>query len=182
MTRPEPLPPPNADLPRALVGIWNLVSREDYDRGGRRLIDPFLGPDPLGIVSFAPRHFAAQFMNRRRNAEAQPGAPEAATGRPAPSAEGAAAPARGAAPPAAPAAANNSSAVNGYDAYFGTYTVDAARGTIATRLEGALAAQNVGQVFTRDVRVVGDRLLIRLATNAADGTPITRTLTFERVG
>ncbi len=162
MTHPEPLPPPAADLPRALVGVWNLVSREDYDRGGRRLIDPFLGPDPLGMVSFAPRNFAAQFMNRRRSVAPEPGAPAGA--------------------PAAPAAANNSSAVNGYDAYFGTYTVDAAHGTIATRLEAALAARNVGQVFTRDVRVVGDRLLIRLGTNAADGTPITRTLTFERVG
>ncbi len=168
MTHPEPLPPPAADLPRAIQGVWNLVSREDYDRGGRRLIDPFLGPDPLGIVTFAPRQFAAQFMNRRRNLAQEPGAPSPAAAAPAAA--------------IAPAAANNSSAVNGYDAYFGTYTVDVARGTIDTRLEGALAAQNVGQVFTRDVRVVGDRLLIRLGTSAADGTPITRTLTFERVG
>jgi hypothetical protein len=29
--------------------------------------------------------------------------------------------------------------------------------------------------------VVDDRLIIRLTTNAADGTPITRTLTFERL-
>ena len=154
--QPEPLPPPTADLPGAMLGVWRLVSREDYDREGRRLIDPFLGPDPLGILSFAPKHFAAQFMNRRRSVGVGAGS--------------------------APSDANNSSAVNGYDAYFGTYTVDAARGSIATRLEGALAPQNVGQEFTRDIRVAGDRLWIRLGTNAADGTPITRTLTFERAG
>jgi hypothetical protein len=49
-------------------------------------------------------------------------------------------------------------------------------------LDAALAPGNIGMKLTRDVRVAADRLWIRLATNAADGTPITRTLTFERSG
>lgn len=156
---PEPLPPPGADLGRAIIGTWSLLTREDYDREGRRRIDPILGADPLGMTSFAPGHFAAQFMNRRRAASPAP------VTSPAPS-----------------AGTNNSRAVDGYDAYFGTYTVDAAAGTITVTLEGSVAPANVGLTLTRDVRVIGDRLLIRLATTAVDGTPITRTLTFERLG
>ena len=79
------------------------------------------------------------------------------------------------------AAANNTGAVDGYDAYFGTYDLDAARGTVVVTLEAALTPANIGKTFMREVRVVGDRLIIRLNTNAADGTPITRTLTFERL-
>src|SRR5262249_21620676 len=82
----------------ALLGYWRLVSREDYDADGRRMIDPILGADPLGVLSFAPGHFAAQFSRRNRS----DAAPVAATA----------------------AAANNSVAMNGYDAYFGRYTLD----------------------------------------------------------
>ena len=78
-------------------------------------------------------------------------------------------------------AANNTGAVGGYDAYFGTYDLDPARGTVAVTLEAALTPANIGKTFMREVRVVDDRLIIRLTTNAADGTPITRTLTFERL-
>lgn len=162
--KPEALAPPGADLERAILGTWRLLSREDYDREGRKLIDPFLGPDPLGIVGFGEGHFAAQFMNRRRGLGPASGSPAIPPGgsSPAPS-------------------ANNSSAVDGYDAYFGTYTLDAAAGTITVTLEACVAPANVGMRFTRDVRVNGDRLVIRLATTAADGTPITRTLTFQRL-
>ncbi|HEX7078645.1 MAG TPA: lipocalin-like domain-containing protein [Candidatus Eisenbacteria bacterium] len=163
--KPEPLPPPAPDLAKSLLGIWRLVSREDYAADGRRLIDPALGADPLGIVSFAPSYFAAQFMNRNRSAPSAGGAIGGAADRSA----------------SAAAAANNSSAIDGYDAYFGSYTCDAEAGRIATRLEGGISRANIGSVFTRDIRVIGDRLLIRLATNAADGTPVTRTLTFERL-
>ena len=106
-------------------------------------------------MSFARSRFAAQFMNRRRSPAGEPAIASPGT--------------------------NNTSAVNGYDAYFGTYRADAAAGTINVRLEGALSPENVGLEATREVRVVGDRLLIRLATTAADGTPITRTLAFERL-
>lgn len=145
----------------AILGIWRLTSREDYDAGGSRLIDPFLGAEPLGIVCFAPKQFAAQFMNRSRGLDSWTGAP------------GLVAPAAG---------ANNTGAVDGYDAYFGTYDLDAAAGTIQVSLDGALSRGNIGMRATRDVRVAGDRLWIRLATSAADGTPVTRTLTFERSG
>jgi hypothetical protein len=38
----------------------------------------------------------------------------------------------------APGQANNSGAVNGYDAYFGSYELDPVLGTVAVRLEAGL--------------------------------------------
>jgi hypothetical protein len=82
---------------------------------------------------------------------------------------------------AAGAAPNNSRAMGGYDAYFGSYTVDDARGTVTQRLQAALAAENVGQVLTREMTVAGDELTIRVDTADAAGEPVVRTLRFRRV-
>ena len=161
--QPDPLPPPTADLADAVVGLWRLVSREDYDRSGRRLIDPVLGADPLGILAFSATRFAAQFTQRDRTASASA---DAAT------------PASSAGP--AVRGANNSAASDGYDAYFGSWTVDARAGLATVHLEGSIVPANVGLALTRELRVAGDRLYIRLDTNTPDGVPITRTLVFER--
>ncbi len=79
-------------------------------------------------------------------------------------------------------AKNNTAAVNGYDAYFGTYSVDEVAGTLATHVEGSISPVNIGKTYVRDVRVVGNELLIQLETAAVDGTAITRTNTFFRIG
>lgn len=138
-----------------MLGIWRLKSRIDVDASGQRRIDPVMGADPLGMLCFSSGHFSAQFMRRDRAATA-PSAPTAA-------------------------GVNNSSAVNGYDAYFGTYTVDEAAGTITTVLEGAMAPANIGATFVRHVRVDGNQLTVSLPTTAPDGTPLTRTLKFTRL-
>lgn len=158
--KPDPLPELRDDLAAALLGAWRLTSREDYDSDGRRRIDPYLGADPLGLLFFSPTHFAAQFMKRDRDTEPAPGTPGGA---------------------ASVAGANNTNAANGYDAYFGTYRVDAMSGRVVVRLDAALTQANVGQEFTREIRVEGNRLFIRLGTSAPDGTPITRTLVFQRI-
>jgi hypothetical protein len=80
----------------------------------------------------------------------------------------------------APPGSNNSMAVGGYDAYFGTYAVDEAAGSVTQRVVGALSPGDVGKVVTREVRIEGDRLTIELATSGADGEPLTRTLTWVR--
>ncbi len=72
--------------------------------------------------------------------------------------------------------------MGGYDAYFGLYTVDDERGTVTQRLLGALSPENVGSVLTRAMEVSGDTLVIRLQTTVGDGTEVTRTLTWRRVG
>jgi hypothetical protein len=149
-------PPLTANLAAAILGIWKLKSREDVDDTGQIRIDPFLGRDPLGILCFGPSHFAAQFMKRDRSDEESV--------------------------PQRVQAKNNAAAVNGYDAYFGTYTVDEAAGTLATHLQGSISPVNIGKTYVREVRVAGTKLLIRLKTTAVDGIAITRTNTFSRIG
>jgi Lipocalin-like domain len=150
------LPPLTANLGSEILGIWMLKSREDVDADGQILTDPFLGRDPIGILCFGPGHFAAQFMKRDRSDEEDV--------------------------PQRVQAKNNTAAVNGYDAYFGTYSVDETAGNLATHLEGSISSVNIGKTYIRDVRVVNNELIVQLKTTSVDGVAITRTNTFSRVG
>ena len=142
-------------LSENLPGTWVLRSRIDVTKDGRRHPDPLLGEHPIALLVYDHTgHFAAQFMKRDRSAVAAPS--EAAT------------------------AMNNTQAQDGYDAYFGSYTVDDATGQVTQQLQGSLSRANVGMVLTRTMEVVGDELRIRLETTAVDGTPVVRTLTWER--
>lgn len=147
---------PGAPLSASLPGTWELLSRIDTTDTGERRLEPSLGDDPVALIIYdRAGHFAAQFMKRDRSAPAA----EAASGAP-----------------------NNSRAVGGYDAYFGTYTVDDTQGTVTQQLTGALSRENVGLVLTRSMLVEGDTLTIRLQTTSAQGEPVTRTLIWKRVG
>jgi len=150
------LPPPTANLSTAILGVWKLKSREDVDAMGEIHLDPFLGRDPLGVVCFAPKHFAAQFMKRDRSQQ------EVATQR--------------------EQTKNNTAGVNGYDAYFGAYSVDEIAGTLTTHIEGSISPKNIGSTYVRDARVVNNELIIQLQTTAVDGTAVARTNTFSRLG
>jgi hypothetical protein len=79
-------------------------------------------------------------------------------------------------------AKNNTVAVNGYDAYFGNYTIDESAGTLTTYLEGSISPANIGNIYTRNVRVVDNELIIQLPTTAVDGKAVMRTNTFSRIG
>jgi hypothetical protein len=150
------LPPPTPNLSAVILGIWQLKSREDVDDTGQIRIDPFLGQDPLGILCFGPSHFAAQFMKRDRSRQENVSQRVQAT--------------------------NNTAGVNGYDAYFGTYSVDGIAGTLTTHIEGSISPANIGSTYVRDVRVMNNELIVQLHTTAVDGTAITRTNTFFRIG
>jgi Lipocalin-like domain len=144
-------------LSKALIGSWELLSREDLTAAGERHIDPCLGADPFGLLFYDSKgHFGAQFMKRVRDSSAAETAQQAAP--------------------------NNSRAQGGYDAYFGTYAVDDAKGTVTQRLVGALSRENVGQVLTRTMTVVADELAIRVETASSSGIPVVRTLRWRRVG
>ena len=143
-------------LSATLPGTWQLLSRIDITAAGERRPEPSLGEDPVALLIYdRSGHFAAQFMRRDRSVDV----PDGPSG-----------------------ARNNSRAQGGYDAYFGTYTIDDESGAVTQRLTGALSRENVGLVLTRAMEVEGDTLVIKLDTNAADGTPVTRTLTWRRVG
>jgi hypothetical protein len=147
----------SAPLSKTLVGSWELLSREDMTAAGERRIDPALGADPIALLIYdGAGHFAAQFMKRDRSNAAESPRPAAA-------------------------GPNNSRTIGGYDAYFGSYSVNDADGTVTQVLLGALSPESVGMTLTRAMTVAGDELLIRLDT-AVDGSPVTRTLRWRRVG
>ncbi|HEX3061145.1 MAG TPA: lipocalin-like domain-containing protein [Usitatibacter sp.] len=143
-------------LSRTLPGTWRLLSRIDIAANGERRVDPSLGEDPVAILFYdRSGNFAAQFMKRDRSGNADAGAGPAK---------------------------NNSRAKDGYDAYFGSYTIDDAAGTVTQKLAGALSKENVGQVLTREMKVEGDQLTIELETTSSEGDPVRRTLRWARVG
>lgn len=142
-------------LATAMQGIWWLVSREDYTKDGQRRIDPVLGSDPIGILSYAKDRFSAQFMKRDRT--------------------------EGSGQPVFGAGQNNTSAVGGYDAYFGTYVVDKRTGTVAHTLVGSITAANIGMTVYRNLKVENNRLTIQLETSTPEGEGVVRTLVWERI-
>ena len=145
-------------LSKLLIGTWVLRSRVDRTHSGERRVEPMLGEDPIALLYYdASGYFAAQFMKRDRSADSVVAEPTASSAGP-----------------------NNTRAQGGYDAYFGTYTVDDAKGSVTQTLFGALSAANVGQVPTRAMRIDGDELAISLETTATDGEPVTRTLLWRR--
>ena len=140
-----------------LVGTWKLLSREDATSDGRRPTDPVLGNDPVAYLIYdAAGHFAVQFMRRDRG------------------------PAQGDAQRRPVGVGVNSSAINGYDGYFGRYTVGA-DSTVIQELEGALSPDDVGKVVTRRFRITGAELVIALETTASNGESVTRTLRWQRI-
>ncbi len=90
-----------------------------------------MGENPVALLIYdGSGHFAAQFMKRDRE--------------------------RAPATETTVAVPNNSRARGGYDAYFGTYSIDDASSTVTQCLVGALSPENVGLVVTREAAVVGD--------------------------
>jgi hypothetical protein len=50
---------------------------------------------------------------------------------------------------------------NGYDAYFGTYTVDEEKHTVTHHVEGSASKQLVGKDLVRSFTFSGDRLVFK---------------------
>ena len=95
------------DLAARLIGSWDLQSRIDRNAAGEQRHEPGLGSDPFGFSVFdRTGHFAAQFFMKRDRKSAVDA-------------------------PTTAAAVNNSFARGGYDAYFGTYSVDSRAGDAA---------------------------------------------------
>lgn len=138
-----------------IQGTWWLLSREDRTAEGTKVIDPILGSDPIAILAYANSYFTAQFMKRDRDA--------AAVDEPTAAGE------------------NNTAAVGGYDAYFGTYQIEKESNTVLHTLVGSITPANIGIIVRRQIEVQDGKLIITLPTTSVDGVPITRTLTWERV-
>jgi hypothetical protein len=151
------VPSKTSPLSATLPGTWELLSRIDVSDTGELRNEPTMGSDPVALLIYdRSGHFAAQFMKRDRAEAAIMDAPAAGS--------------------------NNTRAQGGYDAYFGNYAVDDAAGTVTQRLVGALSVESVGMEISRGMKVDGDHLMISLRTTSLSGEPVTRTLTWKRVG
>jgi hypothetical protein len=151
-------PSPVAQPPRErLVGSWVLVSREDRAADGNRVPEPTLGSDPLGILVYDGQgNMAVQLMRRSRDAGT------GITGAP------------------AQAGTSNTGSADGYDAYFGTYSVDLKARTVTHHLVGALLPGDVGKSLTRHFQVSATELRLWFETEGPSGQRVVRTLTWRR--
>jgi Lipocalin-like domain len=151
-------PTPEAShIREALVGSWVLVSRRDITHDGKAQIEPSLGETPRGLLFYgADGHMAVQLMrlNPPRSSTSLPTSPVHPK--------------------------NNTDTSSGYDAYFGTYTVDPVAQTVTHHVEGALSPGDVGKSLTRRFRLQGAELTLSFDTSASDGTPVTRTVVWRR--
>jgi hypothetical protein len=145
-----------------LVGGWSLVSRVTSSSDGRVVADPGLSAAPSGVLIYdAAGHVAAQLSRPGRTV-----AMLAEECRDAVQVKG---------------TADTAQTVLGYDAYFGTYTVDAKAGVVTHHLESALFPGDIGKDIKRRFSVSADTLTIRFDTSLRDGTPVTRTLVWSRM-
>jgi hypothetical protein len=145
-----------------LIGGWRLVSRQSRRTDGEPVTDPGLSTVPQGILIYDQSgHVAAQLSRRDRTVamigeECQIAATRKGT-------------------------PDTAQTLLGYDAYFGTYTIDERSGTVTHHLEAALFPGDIGKDILRHFTIAGDRLIISFDTTTREGVRVTRTLTWERL-
>jgi hypothetical protein len=145
-----------------LVGGWRLVSRVTTAADGRVLVDPGLSATPDGVLIYdRSGHVAAQLSRRGRTVETLADECRAAE--------------------RVKGTNDTSQSILGYDAYFGTYTIDAKEGVVTHHLEAALYPGDVGKDIQRNFTISGDTLTIKFHTTIADGTHVLRTLVWARM-
>ena len=143
-----------ADLASRLVGTWRLNSRVTVQQG-KEIPDPNLGETPVAYLTYDfSGHVAVQLMRRNRSTDV-----ECAQSGPVPS--------------------NNTQKLNGYDAYFGTYTVDEKNGTVTHHVEGSLVAGDIGKNLVRHFQLSGDVLILRVSSTLPE--QLESVLHWERV-
>ena len=145
-----------------LVGGWNLVSRVTTSAAGTVIVDPGLSASPRGVLIYDHfGHVAAQLSRQGRTKEMLTDECREAE--------------------KVKGTDDTSQTILGYDAYFGTYTVNAKKGIVTHHLEGALFPGDIGKNITRRFSISGDTLTISFDTTQRDGTPVTRTLRWVRM-
>ena len=138
-----------------IVGAWQLESRTVRKTSGEILLDPVLGKQPSGrLVYDGSGHMMLQMMRQER--------------------------AQAISVPSNPQNAANARIVLGYDAYFGTFTLNEAVGTITHHVEGSLFPEDLGKDFQRVFTIEGDAFTLSFTSRAAEGFDVTRTLLFRR--
>jgi Lipocalin-like domain len=154
--------PSHASVRGQLVGSWRLLSRESRRANGQVEADQGLSTLPLGVLIYDQSgHVAAQLSRRDRTvsmfreecavAAETKGTPDTAQ------------------------------TVLGYDAYFGTYTLNEQEGIVTHHLEAAIWPGDIGKNIDRHFTISGNRLTIKFDTTTREGLKVTRTLVWERM-
>jgi hypothetical protein len=154
--------PSHLSVRAQLVGSWRLLSRESRRENGQVEADQGLSTLPLGVLIYdRAGHVAAQLSRRDRTvsmfreecavAADTKGTPDTAQ------------------------------TVLGYDAYFGTYTLNEKEGIVTHHLEAAIWPGDIGKNIERHFTISGDRLTIKFGTTTREGIKVTRTLVWERM-
>jgi hypothetical protein len=145
-------------VPKApeIVGAWRLVSMVRVDSAGREV--PYWDDRPAGLIIYtADGHMAAQLYDTRRFRSGDrwdATSPEVAR-----------------------------AVVAGSVAYFGTYLLDRAAGTVTHNVEGAMRPDWVGTALVRAFKfVTPNRLELRVISNAGQRTTTGSVLLWERIG
>ena len=145
-----------------LIGSWRLVSRQSRRENGQVEIDSGLSTLPIGVLIYdRSGHVAAQLSRRDRTV--------AMFGEECPAAA------------ATKGTPDTAQTVLGYDAYFGTYTINEKDGIVTHHLEAAIWPGDIGKDIDRHFTISGDRLTIIFKTTTREGVKVTRTLTWERM-
>ena len=151
--------------PRAaaqLVGGWSLDSRVTTLADGTVRPDPGLAAAPHGVLIYDRfGHVAAQLSRQGRTVAMLPEECRAAEQ------------VRG--------TDDTAQTILGYDAYFGTYTVDETAGVVTHHLDSALFPGDIGKSIKRRFQLAGDTLTISFDTTLPDGTRVTRKLIWKRM-
>ena len=138
-----------------IVGAWLLQTRTVQSSSGEVLQDPVLGPQPIGRLVYDVS--GVVMLTMMRLGRTQP-----------------------ISTPANPDDAGNARVILGYDAYFGTYSVDEGAGTVTHHVEGSLFPEDLGKDFTRSFTIAGDTFTLSFASTSPAGASVTRTLVFRR--
>jgi hypothetical protein len=145
-----------------LIGSWRLISRQSRRANGALEVDPGLSTVPLGILIYDQSgHVAAQLSRRDRTVAMVGEECEAAA-----STKG---------------TSDTAQTILGYDAYFGTYTINEQAGIVTHHLEAALWPGDIGKGIVRHFTISGDHLTITFDTTTREGVKVTRTLVWERM-
>ena len=139
-----------------LIGSWRLVDCASETAAGRG--DFSLGPNVIGFLVYdAKGNMAAQLMSTDREKLSSNN-------------------------PVRTPAEEYKKAFLGFVSYFGTYTIDAAGGTVTHHVTGSSAPNWVGRDQLRFFELTGDRLTLTTPPiTGTDGTKAVQTLVWERV-
>jgi len=145
-----------------LAGSWRLVSRVTTTPDGKVVADPGLAATPDGVLMYdRSGHVAVQLSRVGRTLEMLGDECRAAEN--------------------VKGTSDTAQTILGYDAYFGTYTVDAKAKVVTHHLVGALFPGDIGKDIKRNFSLSGDTLRIRFNTTTAEGKAVTRTLIWKRM-